>query len=330
MTDLVVFRSTLVSDAAPVQNGGRLLDSVIPSGVPGALMPAVSAAERAAGCEHWRKLFFVARNADEAPVANVYLGIEAGTPGESYYLLYAGTQEDTEDEVSGRPYGYGQLAAPVLAAAETIVVTAESTDYAGMAAKPFQVGDRIRIDGRANVLATGDWETAEIASIAYDGAEMTIGLAAGLAHGYAAGAHVCALLAVDDLESAVSEPVATGGVTFDHASHPITAPQIGGLYEEWTITVTSAASGALAIAGDTLGPIETGALGADLAPANPRGGTYFHLPADGWGGDPEDGDTLVFTTTPAAAPVWYRRIVPAGAAAIAADPLSVCLLGDGA
>ncbi|MCK7579153.1 MAG: hypothetical protein MZV65_27770 [Chromatiales bacterium] len=71
-----------------------------------------------------------------------------------------------------------------------------------------------------------------------------------------------------------------------------------------------------------------GAQGVDLSPSNPNGGTYFTLAAAGWGGTAGTGDTLVFTTVPAGCPLWYRRIVPAGAAAISSDPVSVCVEGE--
>ncbi|MCK7574612.1 MAG: hypothetical protein MZV65_00930 [Chromatiales bacterium] len=40
-------------------------------------------------------------------------------------------------------------------------------------------------------------------------------------------------------------------MTYDDAAHPILVPQIGGIYQTWTVTVTDHATGALSVAGDT-------------------------------------------------------------------------------
>lgn len=325
------FRSALQSQTTPAQNGGRFTETEIVSNVKNNIFPDVSSAQRAAGVEHWKKTFIGVRNADDLPLVDPKISIESGTPGDSYVLIYAGTQTDTEATRSGRPYGYGVLAAGASAAAESISVTVESADYDGMSPNPFQVGDLIRIDARSTVLSeTGDYEYREIESISYTGATATIGLTDGLEHTYLSGVKVAAVLEPGDIIGGVTSKSVTGGVTYDDTTYPITVPSIGGVYQAWTITVTNAATGALRVTGDTLGVVGNGSQGVNLSPANPNGGDYFELDADGWGGTAVTGDTLLFTTVPAATPVWYHRVVPAGAAAISADPVSLCIEGESA
>lgn len=321
------FRSALISDTTPAQNGGRFTQTEIVSGVKNNIMPDVSAAQRAAGVEHYRKAFIGVRNADNLSLVDPKISIEIGTPGDSYYLLHPGTMTDTQATMTGRPYGYGTLASSASANATSISVTSEA-DFSAMSVKPFQAGDTIRIDARANVAAAGNSEYAEIDAISYDGDELTITLAAGLTNGYAAGVKVASVIEPADIAAAYADLDTTGGVTFNDTAHPPVVPSLGGIHQTWTITVTDHLTGALSVVGDTVGSVGTGSTGVNLSPSNPQGGVYFTLPAAGWGGTPETGNTLVFTTLPAATAIWYHRIVPAGAAPISSDPVSVCVEGE--
>lgn len=321
-------RSALVNDAVAAQNGGRPSASEIVSGLKNALFPDVTAGQRAAGLVTRRKAFVMVQSDDDAPLIDARVSIESGTPGESHVLLYPGTWTDTEATRTGRPYGYGRLAADVTAGAQSLTIETEA-DYSALTEKPFQVGDRLRVDARATVLEAGLSEYAQIASVSYASAMLTIGLAEGLVNAYTADeAHVASVIEPGDLATSVTGKSVTGGVTFDDTEHPIVVPQVGGVYQVWTVTVTNAATGALSVAGDTLGAVGTGSTGVDLAPSNPEGGTYFTLLSAGWGGTPATGDTLVFTTVPAGVPLWYDRVVPAGADAISSDGCAVCVEGS--
>jgi hypothetical protein len=323
------FNPASVSDATPAQNGGRPSQVQNVGGVKNNLFPDSSLAQRAAGVEHWRKAFILIKNAANQSLIDPKISIESGTPGDSYTLIYPATWTDTEATRTGRPYGYGTLASAAAASDTSITVTSEA-DFSGLTDKPFQVGDLIRIDARADVTAEGLSEYAEIDSVTYDGDELTIGLVAGLANSYDAGVHVASVIAPADFAAAVADMAVAGDVTYDDTAYPIAVPQIGSIYQTWTVTVTDAAAGALSVAGDTLGQIASGAQGVNLAPTNPNGGVYFTLDADGWGGAAADGDALTFTTIPAGAGIWYQRVVPPGANAIASDPVAVCVEGESA
>lgn len=321
--------SALVNFSIPAQNGGRPTETEIASGVKNALFPDISTAQREAGVELWRKAFVAIRNADDLPLVDPKISVESVTADGGYVLVYPGTMDDTEDLVVARPYGYGVLAADGAVDDVSITVTAEHADYETMNPNAFQVGDKIRIDARGTIEHSGDHEYRTISSVSYSGQTLTLGIDA-LEHAYTAagGVHVASVIEPGDIEAGYSSLSVTGGVTFDDTGHPPTVPWIGGLYETWTVTVTDADTGALSVSGDTLGVVGTGATGADLAPVNPNGGTYFVLPAGGWGGTPADGDTLEFTTSPAMTGVWYQMIVPAGTGPIAADGVVLCVEGE--
>ncbi|MCK7579154.1 MAG: hypothetical protein MZV65_27775 [Chromatiales bacterium] len=183
------FNPVSVSDVTPAANGGRPSQTQNVSGVKNNLFPDVSAAQREAGVEHWRKVFVQIKNADGLPLIDPKISIEQGTPGDSYVLLYPGTWTDTQATRTGRPCGYGTLAGVAMAGDTSITVTTED-DFSALADRPFQAGDLIRIDARADVTQSGLSEYAEIDDLLYDGDALTITLAAGLANSYAPGVHV--------------------------------------------------------------------------------------------------------------------------------------------
>ncbi|MCK7574610.1 MAG: hypothetical protein MZV65_00920 [Chromatiales bacterium] len=74
------FNPVSVSDTTPAQNGGRPSQTQNVSGVKNNLFPDVSAAQRQAGAEHWRKVFVQIKNADNLPLIDPKISIEQGTP----------------------------------------------------------------------------------------------------------------------------------------------------------------------------------------------------------------------------------------------------------
>jgi len=122
--------------------------------------------------------------------------------------------------------------------------------------------------------------------------------------------------------------VAAGSVTSTAGTFNESALSVvprSALEDAWTLTftsasaysVTGASTGALAAVGSTL---------ASYAPANTEfGGPYFTLPAAAFGGAFVAGDTVTFTTRPAARGLWLRRIVPAGAVSFAADTFTLAV-----
>ena len=113
------------------------------------------------------------------------------------------------------------------------------------------------------------------------------------------------------------------GGTYDDTSYPIVLRNDG--VEEDTFTITFLTPTTFTVAGLYAGSLGTGDVASDLAPLNPDSGeSYFELDKDGWGGSFLAGDTVVFRTTPAAIPIWWREIVPA---ATPAEPTNIAILG---
>ena len=328
VTDIAFYRSALWPDlrgsVTPAQNGGRLSSTAIVHDTKNNVFPDVTSIQRAAGTDQYRKLFAkVNKNGETLTV--VRLSLEQPTPGDSYVLAYAGTQTDTQDAVTGRPYGIGTITA---IAGDTVTIETEA-DFSGAATnlQPFQAGDTVRLDMRATVAADGVWEFAEIESVAYDATEVTIVLTAAPSGAYDAGGVVASAIEHADLVATASSLTASGSLTYDAGY--LTVPNLGAIRQTWTVTVTNASTGALSVSGDTVGSVGTGATGATLAPLNPATGSpYFSLAPGGWGGTLATGNTLTFTTTPAAAAVWLRRVVPAGAEAISDDPVTLAVYGE--
>lgn len=315
-------------------NGGRRSTTEIVAEQKNNLFPDVSSVDRSQGIEQFRKLFIGLRDDDNLTLIETAASIEHGTPGDSYTLVYEGTHTDVQQDLQTaitagtiRPYGYGKLTIGANAGATSITVTAEHAAYGSMSQKPFQVGDMIRLDARTTVNDSGFFEFATIASITYNGAQVSIGLSGGLDYSYAANAAVVSVIAKGNLNTSVADVQPTG-LFYDHMTYPIVVPQIGSIYQTWTLTVTNASTKAFSISGDTLGVIAQGDMDEDCWPASPTGGYYFKLDKDGWGTTFALNDTLVFTTIPADVPLWARRIVPAGSGYIQDDTFSLCIEGE--
>jgi hypothetical protein len=83
--------------------------------------------------------------------------------------------------------------------------------------------------------------------------------------------------------------------------------------DDWTLTFTSSSN--FSVSGAYYGSAGTGSVGVNFSPVNPdTGEPYFTISAAGWGGAWNSGDSLTFTTHPAAVPVLLEEEVPAGTA----------------
>lgn len=328
-SELQWFRAQLLSDTTPVQNGGRFTQQQIVSGVKNNLFPDVSQAERVAGVEHWRKVFIANRSASNLPLIDSKISVESGTPGDSHVLLYPATQTDTQDQVSARPYGYGMLTSTVEAGDTELTVHTEA-DWSAEPEPPFQAGDLLRIDARATIEDFGSSEYRLIDAVSYSGQQLTITLAEGLDYGYTGnvGVHCASVIEPADIATGYQDTGATGQATFDWAGY-LTLDHLGTVYQVWTLEVVNAATKLVNVSGDLLGDLGNFSADVEIAPNN-GGNKYFRLGADGWGPTMQNGDTLTFTTLPAAAPIWYRRVVPSSSGSISSDPVSVCIEGESA
>lgn len=329
----IVWRpATLMSDVMPAQNGGRMRFAQLVSGVKNNLFPDVSQAERLAGAVKWRKAFIHINSAQDTALLNVRLFLDALTPAGDFVVFQPGTQTDTEDQITGRPYGIGTLYTAIALGANQIQVACEHNgEYATL--QPFRVGDLVRVSDRPSTGGAGNEEWATLTGAAYGADFATLDLATPLANGYGIqNTLVSSVLQQASVAGSGSNFALTSvGGSFDTATvGNWVVHNKGGIEEHWTLVFNSPTT--FTVSGMTVGALpDSGSTAADFMPTNPSTGTpYFTLKASGWSGSFQAGEQATFDTVPAAIPVWYRRQVPAGTFSLANDYASLAIHGESA
>lgn len=324
--------SVLMSDVLPSQNGGRMNFAQLVSGVKNNLFPDVSQSERLAGAVKWRKAFIHVSSAQDTALLNARLFLDALTPAGDFVLFYPGTQSDTEDQIATRPYGIGTLNANVSNGVTQLQVICEhNAEYAAL--QPFRAGDLIRVSDRPSTGGAGNEEWVTLANVSYGTDFATVDLAAPLVNAYSmANTLVSAVFERGStVASANNVAVTSGGGSLDSGTvGNLVANNKGAIDQHWTLSFYS--NTGFNASGLTVGGLpEGGSTTADFQPKNPATGTpYFTIKATAWGGTFQGGDQVVFDTTPAAIPVWYRRYVPAGTFSLANDYASLAIHGESA
>jgi hypothetical protein len=114
---------------------------------------------------------------------------------------------------------------------------------------------------------------------------------------------------------------------YNDINYPIAIDNRGSVPERWKIIFTS--TSAFRLVGEHYGQVSTGSIAVDFSPTNPQSGTpYFTIESDGWGGGWATGNTVLFETDAAAAPLWFIRTVLPGQATLDNDELKIELRGD--
>lgn len=327
-SELQWYKSETVDDT--INNGGRMSSNLSPTQVKNNVWPDVSQAERIAGSTKYRKMFIKVSNDDDITLVNPRIFVETYTPADDNVSIFEGTQNDIQDDLTGseRLYGCGQLDANVIATATSMDVLTE-----GVALDHFQDGDLIRISDKTDVDDGGGNEEFVTISGApsYSGDVATISFTPALANGYSAAAtRVASVIEASNIIGAsTGVTVVSGGGAYDDATYPVELDSIGSVEQDWTLTFTSPT--AFDIVGDTLGNVGSGNISTDATPNNPDfSKPYFTLQQEGFSGTFSAADTLSFTTSPAAAPIWYKRTVPAAAASFSANKVIVAIDGESA
>jgi hypothetical protein len=281
--------------------------------------------ERAAGDLKYRKVFVKNTNAANIAAEVAKLFVENFTAGEDAVTFFPGSQTNIQSAITGaeRLYGCGQLDQDTATDAIEIDVLTEDADL-----DYFQDGDLIRISDKADIDGVGNEEYVYLyGDPVYVGDVATLVLQTPLMNTYdAANTRVASVYEPGSITTDVSEGDVTTGAsgTFSDGSHPILGDNRGTIEQNWTLTFSSAV--AYAVAGDTVGAVGAGGTGANFAPNNPATATpYFTIDYLAFGGAFQAGDTITFSTSPAAVPLWYRRQVPAGAAAEPNDRVIVAV-----
>jgi hypothetical protein len=322
------YQAEEMSDATT--NGGKMSATEAPDLTKNAIFPDVPQSERTAGSTKYRKVFIKIANDDDLTFFDPKIFVENYTPGDDSIMIFAGTQTDTQNDITGseRVYGAGQLDADVSAAAGSITVATEGAAFA-----MFQDGDTIRISDKADIDGAGNEEYHVISgapSYAVDVA--TINLVGTLANGYtAASTRVTSVIEPADILSSFDTFVDTSAATgvYDETGGNLTTDSIGTVEDSWTLTFTDATN--FDAVGANSGAVGSGTTGAGISPLNADfSKPYFTLGSAGFSGTWQAGDTITFNTHPAALPVWYKRVVPAGAASYAGNKVVVAADGESA
>lgn len=326
--ELVWRRAAESSDSGT--NGGRMTATAIVSGVKNNLFPDVPQSERTAGSTKYRKAFIHVANDDDLALIAAKVFVTQPTPGDDHVVIFPGTQVNTQSGI-GSPaqlYGAGKLSADATAGATSVAVLVEAWSTSPI----FAAGMMVRVTNKAtvdDVSGTEEYRTIAVGGVAVSGNVITLTLTAGLTFGYSAtNSFVSSVMEIGDVKGTATTPVVSGGGSYNSGTYPILPDSIGSIQQNWTLTFSS--SSQFTVVGDTVGSLGTFNTTADAAPSNPAfTKPYFTLSRFGWT-SPQTGTTVTFTTTPAAIPVWYKRIVPAGAASLSGDKVIVAVDGESA
>lgn len=297
-------------------NGGRMTASENVDNVANNVWPHVDEAERTAGSDKYRKLFTKLNNANDEPLYDVRQYLAKPTPGDDLLFLFAGTQTDTQGDLTGSEnlYGAGTLDTSLSGGESSIDVLVE--DWANYPI--FRDGDEIVIWKGADSEDPDAYEFLTLSGApSAVGNVVTLTLAGTVGGAYTAGsAWVASTLSRGTVQAMLGTVAVTSGAgTLDDAQ--IVPHNLGAV--EDTITLTFTSSTAFDAVGAVLGSLGSGSVLSNWEPTNPNTGTgYLLIPSAAWGGTFVAGDTVSIPLHPAALPHWERRVVPAGAAVIAA------------
>lgn len=303
-SEVDLFQSVTVDDTS--SNGGRInKGQEIVDNVANNAWPNVTSSQRSAGVTQYRKQFVSFQDSENLQAQSIKITLRDILSGDGRAYFFAATQTDTQTDISSPTlYGAGTLNANVSAGATTITVLVED------AAKTiFRDTEEILIIDSTNE------EYATISGTpSVSGSVVTITISSGLTNAYTSGTgtRICSVYEPSNTSATITNVTDTNNI-FDESN--ATIEHIGSVYENWTITFTSAT--AYRLDGDTLGSsVATGTTSSTFQPTNSQTSSpYFTFPTNVWEGTPATGHVVTFRTTPAAVPIWIQREYSSGAAA---------------
>lgn len=160
-------------------------------------------------------------------------------------------------------------------------------------------------------------------AFSYVGSVCTVELSGTVTNAYSADGSTfgCGCIHSEEVTCELSEwtETSTNG-TYDETTNPVQMYNDGTVEDDWVLTFSNASD--FAVSGAYYGTIGSGSINSDFSPDNPdTGQPYMTIPSAGWGGSWENGDTIEFTTSPAAVPIVLEQEVPAGTAAENINPV---------
>lgn len=323
--EIKVYRSMVASESSA--NGGLMSDNEAISGVSSNLFPRASATDRANGLTNYRKMFFKVANPDDLPLIAPRVWQDSNTIGQDRVVFMAATQRNTQGSLSGNEplYGMGLLDTGVLLGATSLVVGVEHGPTV-----IFRNGEMIRISNRATPDDSGDevWVRINAAPVVV-GDLVTLSIDTPLPVGFLSGAKVSSVLEAANAVSYIDNVVTStsNGILNSPLADHLKATNIGSVEQNWTLTFTS--NLAFDVVGDTLGLIGSGNVNTGMYPNHsPLGSPYFKILPSLLVGSWIAGDTVTFSTHPAAIPLFLKHTVPVGTAAIGNNKVDIYVDGE--
>lgn len=331
------------------KTNGRMSDDEILTGVVQNLFTHVSSSQRTAGYFDYYKMWWQVADDDDGVGVDPEIYWDFPTLSDDDYVMFFdladrtaiedvpgyATGNDTEDK-----YGTAYLAAAITAGDQTFDVTVKNSAMASGNDVIFRDGDTIKITNKTtDTSLSGDEEIHTLNGapvVASDGITMTLTIAdsGGFANSYAADGVVRVRSIFEpssDLETSyssfsVNTVNSSSDADYDDTLYPPVLDNIGTVDEDWTLYFTDATH--FRLDGDSLGTgVDTGDTATDFEPSNAgRSRPYFKLEQAGFSGTYIAGDTVTFTTKPAAKGLGVKRVVPAGSASLANNKIGAVLV----
>jgi hypothetical protein len=324
-SELLTYKSKVVTN--DTTNGGRMSSDQVVSGVVQNVWPHVTKAERAAGSTLYRKLFDKAANDDDETLINPIYFLDGDTQGEDWIVFAPGTQTDTVADMSiSRWYGSGELKTAVSAGVDTILTVvmkdASIANTIGLAQDTIVLNSKLTPDA-----ASGYLDLVEVtnASPSVSDNEVTFTLTAAVAHSFDAGTKVCAaFVASEDLECSITKDTDANSL-FDETE--VVLDNIGTTRQ--TITFTFTSETAFTVAADDMTGLSSGSTASEYVVTNTDfSKPVITVPTSAWVGTPSSGNTVVITISPAAQPLWQKRVVPSSCASLANNYIRKVTMGE--
>lgn len=294
---------------------GRINDaSLVVDNVSNNVFDDVFPADRTSGDVDRFKLFSRFEDVDNGDAQDTLVFLGSPTTDDASAFLMVGTHTDTaaSPAVSDR-YGVGELDANASGGATTVDVLVKDGSIA-----QWRNGNKVvfldHTESTELQLQKADIKTV-VGSPSVAADVVTITLDTGLSQAMNASDYYVACALDFGLVSAGvsgSPTVGSAAGTFDEAQ--VTVPNIGSVYQTWTLTFSSAT--AFSLSGDDLGASGTGNISGTFSPTNPNTGSpYFSIDPSAWGGTFAAADTVSFLAVPCAVPFHVERDTPSAAAA---------------
>ena len=321
---------------------GRMSDSEILTGRVQNLLTHVSSSQRTAGYFDYYKMWWHVADDSDGVGTDPQMYWDFPTLSTDDYVMFFeigdrvaiedipgyATGTDTEDK-----YGTAILDVAIVAGESVAVVTVKNAAMATGSDIIFRDGETIKItDKVTDTTVTGNEEIHTInGTPGVSGTTVTITIDSTFANDYAANGVVRVRSVVKpstDYETSVTAVTTTsvGDGDYDDTTYPPIMDNIGTVDEDWTITFTTATE--FRLDGDSLGNgVDTGSTAASFSPSNAgRSRPYFTLNLAGFSGTFQAGDTLTFTTSPAAKGLGVKRVVPPASGSLANNKIGAVLV----